>query len=175
MDPATQTDNWVTWLLKMCIYNHNHVYTSMFVYIGKFKGYSGEDQQLSLEDLASLLHSVDHEKVVESSDAIISDEALEALLDRSIQTGKEGGGGGGGGGKREGGGGQHEGVFKVIDEQDSSGNTLLSINKCNTSDQLSQSSIVTADTGSDCSHHSINPNLCGDVSVSTTVTDVRAA
>ena len=144
----------------------------MFVFLGKFKGYSGEDQQLSLEDLASLLHSVDHEKVVESSDAIISDEALEALLDRSIQTGREGGEGGGEG-KGERGGRQHEGVFKVIDEQDSSGNTLLSINKCNnTSDQLSQSSIVTADTGNDHTQHIIKPNLCG---VSTTVTDVRAA
>ena len=111
---------------------------------------------------------------MDSNDAIISDEALEALLDRNIQMGKEGGGGVGGGGKGERGEGQHEGVFKVIDEQDSSGNTLLSINKCNTSDQISQSSIVTEDTESDCSH-SIKPNLCGDASVSVTVTNVKAA
>ena len=112
---------------------------------------------------------------MDSSDAIISDEALEALLDRNIQMGKERGGGVGGGGKGERGEGQHEGVFKVIDEQDSSGNTLLSINKCNTSDQISQSSIVTEDTESDCSHHSIKPNLCGDASVSVTVTSVKTA
>ena len=80
---------------------------------GKFKGYSVEEQQLSLEDLASLLHSVDHQSVVDSGDAILSDQALAALLDRRV-TGERGG--------------ELEGVFKVIHEQHSTGNTLPGIN-----------------------------------------------
>ena len=80
---------------------------------GKFKGYSVEEQQLSLEDLVSLLHSVDHQSVVDSGDAILSDQALAALLDRRV-TGERGG--------------ELEGVFKVIHEQHSTGNTLPGIN-----------------------------------------------
>ena len=99
---------------------------------GKFKGYSGEDQQLSLEDLISLLQSVDHEREVDSSDAIISDKALEALLDRSVSQPGEG--------EREGErqSKEIEGVFKVIHEQDSSGKTLPSINNSTASDTENQ-------------------------------------
>ena len=66
------------------------------------------------------------------------------------------------GGKDEG---QHDDVFKVIDEQDSSGNTLLTIdcnNKCSGSDgkdQLSHSaSGVAADTDKEV-HTNVDPNL----------------
>ena len=97
------------------------------LYSGKFKGYSGEDQQLSLEDLMSLLQSVDHETVVDSNDVIISDKALDALLDRSIGT--SGGGEAGEGAHKE-----MEGVFKVIHDQDSSRNSLPSINNSTTSE-----------------------------------------
>ena len=97
------------------------------LYSGKFKGYSGEDQQLSLEDLTSLLQSVDHETVVNSNDVIISDKALDALLDRSIGT--SGGGEAGEGAHKE-----MEGVFKVIHEQDLSRNSLPSINNSTTSE-----------------------------------------
>ena len=97
------------------------------LYSGKFKGYSGEDQRLSLEDLTSLLQSVDHETVVDSNDVIISDKALDALLDRSIGT--SGGGEAGEGAHKE-----MEGVFKVIHDQDSSRNSLPSINNSTTSE-----------------------------------------
>ena len=97
------------------------------LYSGKFKGYSGEDQQLSLEDLTSLLQSVDHETVVDSNDVIISDKALDALLDRSIGT--SGGGEAGEGAHKE-----MEGVFKVIHDQDLSRNSLPSINNSTTSE-----------------------------------------
>lgn len=46
------------------------------------------DYDLSIEDLVDLLHSVDHEKVVKSKDAVISDEALAALLDRTLTSDK---------------------------------------------------------------------------------------
>ena len=102
---------------------------------------------MSLEDLTSLLHSVDHESVVDSRDAIISDEALAALLDRSVRPARRGEGEGEGGM----GVGEHEGVFKVIDEQGSSGNSLLSINNTNPSTSISpqsQFSNASDDTGS---------------------------
>ena len=100
---------------------------------GKFKGYSGEDQQISLEDLVSLLHSVDHDEVVSNGDAVISDEALEALLDRSVGTEGKGNGAikaaGGEGSGRERDGGKHGGVFKVILEQDSTRNVLQTVDE----------------------------------------------
>ena len=52
-------------------------------FAGKFKGKANEID-LSLDDLVELLHSVDHHKVVDSGDAVISDEQLEALLDRTL-------------------------------------------------------------------------------------------
>ena len=39
-----------------------------------------------MDDLVELLHSVDHHKVVDSQDAVMSDEQLEALLDRTLTT-----------------------------------------------------------------------------------------
>lgn len=73
---------------------------------------------LSLDDLVELLHSVDHHKVVDNSGgAVISDEQLEALLDRTLtsqeknkqkeksdQTLKE------------------QNLFRVIEERDAKGN-----------------------------------------------------
>ena len=49
---------------------------------GKFKGLSNK-YDISIDDLVDLLHSVDHEKVV-NQDAVISDNALAALLDRTL-------------------------------------------------------------------------------------------
>ena len=62
-----------------------HVTLSCTIYplTGKFKGKANEID-LSLDDLVELLHSVDHHKVVDSRDAVISDEQLEALLDRTL-------------------------------------------------------------------------------------------
>lgn len=79
--------------------------------------------------------------MVNSSDAIISDEALRALLDRRIQPVKESEG-------RQKDDRQHDGVFKVIDEQDSSGNTLTigCSSKRNNSDHFN-STAHTADSG----------------------------
>ena len=84
---------------------------------GKFKG-KANDLDLSLDDLVELLHSVDHHKVVDNSGgAVISDEQLEALLDRTLtsqeknkqkersdQTSKE------------------QNLFRVIEERDAKGN-----------------------------------------------------
>ena len=65
---------WIT-LLVLLVY--------CFLTPGKFKG-KANDFDLSLDDLVELLHSVDHHKVVDSRDAVISDEVLEALLDRTL-------------------------------------------------------------------------------------------
>lgn len=91
---------------------------------GKFKGYgtNREDEQLSVDDLVGLLQSVDHEKVVSSSDAVISNEALVALLDRSFSNknpkvdssakpNEE----------------KHVEIFKVLEERDEHGNILCSM------------------------------------------------
>ena len=127
-----------------------------YVNVGKFKGYSGKEQQLSLEDLTSLLHSVDHQKVVNSNDAIISDKALEVLLDRTFV--KPSGDGNGVEMKenesvtndvRE-----HEAIFKVINEQDTPGNTLLSINNCTTVGTTTVGTTTVATTT-----EKINPSL----------------
>lgn len=109
--------------------------------------------------------------MVNSSDAIISDEALKALLDRNIQPVKE----------REGGEGdlrQHDGVFKVIHEQDSSGSTLAigCSNTPNDSAQLSDS--TTADSSKAASECSLNrgPTTQEDTDVvgsSTVVADIK--
>ena len=99
----------------------------MYVYIpilvGKFKGYSAEEQQLSLEDLMDLLHSVDHERVVGGSDAVISDGALAALLDRSFTSKKVGAAATRAEAKTN----RHEEVFKVLEERDIHGNVLRSV------------------------------------------------
>ena len=87
------------------------------MYVGKFKG-ATSDNDLSLDDLSELLHSVDHDKVVNSDGQIISDEALAALLDRTVRTkpvtvspdqGSDTS-------KVAGEGTSHSGVFKVLEE-----------------------------------------------------------
>ena len=124
---------------------------------GKFKNLS----DLSIDNLIDHLHSVDHDKVVSSSDAVISDEALEALLDRSMQL-QSGGkpaesdgdslGSFGAAGGQEGAGsssaGDHSDVFKVIAERDSSG-------------EVSSGGGEGGMEGG---------NICGDVAVSATTT-----
>ena len=90
-----------------------------FALIGKFKGVSS-DYELSIDDLVDLLHSVDHEKIVDSENAVISDGALAALLDRTLQgdkaTEEDAEGSLKGAGSIA-----HSGVFKIIAERDSSG------------------------------------------------------
>ena len=55
----------------------------LILLVGKFKGKASEID-LSLDDLVELLHSVDHHKVVDSGNAVITDQQLEALLDRTL-------------------------------------------------------------------------------------------
>ena len=88
---------------------------------GKFKGYNRGDTQLTLDDLVELLKSVDHDKVVKSQ-KIISDSALEALLDRNFTSEN--------GLKSVGGDsvGEHTEVFKVIEEQVDGRSVLKSVN-----------------------------------------------
>ena len=78
------------------------------------------DYELSIDDLVDLLHSVDHEKIVDSENAVISDGALAALLDRTLQgdkaTEEDAEGTLKGAGSIA-----HSGVFKIIAERDSSG------------------------------------------------------
>ena len=91
--------------------------THLCIHVGKFKG-ATSDNDLSLDDLSELLHSVDHDKVVNSDGQIISDEALAALLDRTVRTkpvtvspdqGSDTS-------KVAGEGTSHSGVFKVLEE-----------------------------------------------------------
>ena len=100
----------------MCYIPHALILNYLHIYVGKFKGYGAENQQLSLDALVDLLNSVDHDKVVTSKDAVISDEALLALLDRSFsgeQNRKIGG-------QKA----KHTEVFKVLEERDEQGNIL---------------------------------------------------
>lgn len=60
----------------------------MHVIAGKFKG-KVSDSEISLDDLSELLHSVDHDKFVNSDGKVISDKALCALLDRSFTNKRE--------------------------------------------------------------------------------------
>ncbi len=56
----------------------------LFLLIDKFKGYNSKaDTAISLDDLMDLLQSVDHDKVV-NTQQILSDSALEAILDRNF-------------------------------------------------------------------------------------------
>ena len=123
-----------------------------YILTGKFKGLSSK-YDLSIDDLIDLLHSADHEKIVNNQDAVISDEALAALLDRTVQsedaltenkttninrlmsTSN------------------HSCVFKVIAERDSSGTLMSSDNVCSESpdetgalDALSDLCTATKDT-----------------------------
>lgn len=107
--------------------------------------------------------------MVNSSDAIISDEALRALLDRRIQPVKESEG-------RQEDDRQHNGVFKVIDEQDSSGNTLtIGCNsKCNNSDHFDSTS-HTADSGKEINElsHKERATEADVIGSNSVVTDIK--
>ena len=92
---------------------------------GKFKGYNRGDTQLTLDDLVELLKSVDHDKVVKSQ-KIISDSALEALLDRNFTS--ENGLKSVGGDSDSDSVGEHAEVFKVIEEQVDGRSVLKSVN-----------------------------------------------
>lgn len=108
-----------------------------------------------------------------SSDAIISDEALRALLDRRIQPVKE----------RERRGEedrQHDGVFKVIDEQDSSGSTLtIGCNStCSDGNHLDSTAITTNPDKkvNECSHNKMAITAVTDVigsNINAVVTDIQ--
>lgn len=118
------------------------IYQYLFIVVGKFKGLSN-DSDLSIEDLVDLLDSVDHDKVVNSGDAVISDGALSALLDRDLnldrssKTKK----------KQKSG---HSDLFKVIAERDANGNLIeavssTSLEGCVTADSAN----VNASSGAD--------------------------
>lgn len=111
----------------MCL--HLTTYTVSVCYLGKFKGYSGEDQQLSVDDLVDLLQSVDHDRVVNSKDTVISDDALRALLDRSssVMVAAEMAEEDGGKRKDLGAPDGHETLFRVIEERDSSGKVITGL------------------------------------------------
>lgn len=80
------------------------------LYKGKFKGYNKSNIALSVDDLVDLLKSVDHDKIVKSND-IISDSALEALLDRNFNHQKR---------PNEKDDIKHDDIFKVVEEQNGS-------------------------------------------------------
>ena len=92
----------------------------LFLFAGKFKGLSSQCD-LSIDDLIDLLHSVDHEKVVNNQAAVISDEALAALLDRTMTSSNQEGSSSSG--ELQASAAAHYPVnFKVIAERDSRGN-----------------------------------------------------
>ena len=83
---------------------------------------------MSIDDLVELLHSVDHE-VVNSKDAVISDSALEALLNRTLRKDKPGSSQTVGTEEKDASSGvpgstEHTELFKVIAERDSKGNLV---------------------------------------------------
>ena len=98
--------------------------TVAYFLTGKFKGGSAEEQQLSLDDLIDLLHSVDHERVVGGNGAVISDDALMALLDRSFTSKKAETAATTRAGANAN---RHDEVFKVLEERDVHGNVLHSM------------------------------------------------
>ena len=134
---------------------------TFYICAGKFKGYGVENQQLSLDALVDLLSSVDHDKVVTSKDAVISDEALGALLDRSFcskmpqdqekenQTSK------------------HSEVFKVLEVRDEKGNVIHNL------DTESESQ-PTNNTSTQCTSTSIQSSECPSAKDITT-RDVESA
>lgn len=96
--------------------------------IGKFKGLLS-NYELSVEDLIDLMNSVDHQKVVNSRDAVISDESLVALLDRTLQSEMNSDLGFKERGKEKdnlktASSTTHSGVFRVLSERDSSGKLI---------------------------------------------------
>lgn len=109
--------------------------------------------QISLEALADLLNSVDHDKVVTSKDAVISDEALLALLDRSFSSSKQNQDVGSQKTK-------HTEVFKVLEESDEKGNILHNLE---TEPESNSESLSIRSTSSDYIQNS-KPNCNTDIS-----------
>ncbi len=105
--------------------NENEAKICVCLPVGRFKGYSGEDQQLSVDDLVDLLHSVDHDKVVSGGDAVISDDDLRSLLDRNL-SGDVGQPEGGDGGEEGGVSGEekHSTIFRVVEGRGTSGKVV---------------------------------------------------
>jgi ATP-dependent DNA helicase len=91
----------------------------MVIHKGKFKGNQASTDTLSINDLAELLRSVDHDKVVKSNE-IISDEALEALMERNF-TGPTHS--------------THEEIFKIIETQSTSPSTDVTCNGDHNNDE----------------------------------------
>lgn len=108
--------------------------------------------QISLEALADLLNSVDHDKVVTSKDAVISDEALLALLDRSFSSSKQNQDVGSQKVK-------HTEVFKVLEESDEKGN----IHNLETEPESNSEPLSIRSTSSDYIQNS-KPNCNTDIS-----------
>ena len=106
-----------------------------------------ENQQLSLDALVDLLSSVDHDKVVTSKDAVISDEALGALLDRSFCSKKPQDQ------EKENQTSKHSEVFKVLEVRDEKGNVIHNL------DTESESQ-PTNDTSTQCTSTSIESSEC---------------
>ena len=103
--------------------------------LDKFKGYNCKtDAALSLDDLMDLLNSVDHENVI-STQQVLSDSALEALLDRNFATSTST--------KRKSDEimkdqiTRHCEFFKVVEEQQDCNNTLQVVNSENAVDGIS--------------------------------------
>jgi len=120
---------------------------TFYICAGKFKGYGVENQQLSLDALVDLLSSVDHDKVVTSKDAVISDEALGALLDRSFCSKKPQDQ------EKENQTSKHSEVFKVLEVRDEKGNVIHNL------DTESESQ-PTNDTSTQCTSTSIESSEC---------------
>jgi len=97
-----------------------HLLSILLVFAGKFKGLSSQCD-LSIDDLIDLLHSVDHEKVVNNQAAVISDKALAALLDRTMTNNLDGSGSSG---QSQSSSGHYPVNFRVIAESDSRGNLV---------------------------------------------------
>lgn len=93
---------------------------------GKFKGLSSK-YDISIDDLIDLLHSADHEKVVNNQDAVMSDEALAALLDRTMSASTMAGSKTSSVQSMAT---NHSDVFKVIAERDSIENLISLDNVC---------------------------------------------
>ena len=94
--------------------SHGLVFIVFHLYKGKFKGYNKSNIALSVDDLVDLLKSVDHDKIVKSNE-IISDFALEALLDRNFTHQKR---------PNVKDDTKHDDIFKVVEEQNGSSNCV---------------------------------------------------
>ena len=114
---------------------------------GKFKGYSKADQNLTMDDLKELLKSVDHDQVVNSTD-VISDEALAALLDRSLSSSSAASARTNEEVAPSGGEVAHSNLFVVLEENTGEGTILKSVNASTTNyngENSQQHQLATAD------------------------------